>query len=176
MWVRGAYKIRKQVVTGSQQQAAVEKKGWCFWNEYTIQNEYQLADIPRILLKRVGSSTVVTELPGGTVYCKYGCSTVYKFEPSKPKLHLRNMKSPPLISWSRRNEKAHSPLVCHSSISSCRTPLILRNESVLHHWHVTTACLLSWLLRSRGLGFLNSKEPGTLYKQRIKIHAKLQLK
>lgn len=115
MWVRGAYKIGKKVVTGSQQQAAVEKKRWCFWNEYTIQNEYQLADIPRILLKRVESSTAVTELPGGTVYYKYGCSTMYdKFE-----LHLRNMKGPPLTSWSRRKRRhihllAAIPVLVHA--------------------------------------------------------------
>ena len=70
------------------------------------------------------------------------------------------------------------PLGCRSGISSRRTPLpsplAFGDESVLYHWHVTTACLLSWLLSSGGVGFANSKAPGTLYKQRSKIRAKLQ--
>lgn len=49
------------------------------------------------------------------------------------------------------------PLGCCSGISSCLTPLpsllAFRDESVLYHWHVTTACLLSWLLSSSVVGF-----------------------
>lgn len=52
---------------------------------------------------------VARELPRDVICYKYGCPTVYgQFESSKPKLHLRNMKGPPLTSRSRGNEKAHS--------------------------------------------------------------------